>query len=39
MDDAVTTEAWTDEAEALAIQPAKALALAAAAVDGKGYRH
>lgn len=40
MDDAVTTAAWTDEeAEGLAIQPAKALALAAAAVGGKGYTH
>jgi hypothetical protein len=39
MDDAATTAAWTDEeAEALAIQPAKALALAAA-VGGKGYTH
>lgn len=40
MDVAVTTAAWTDdEAEALAIQPAKALALAvAAAADGKGYK-
>ncbi len=39
MVDAVTTAAWTDdEAEALAIQPAKALALAvAAAAGGKGY--
>lgn len=38
MDDAVTTAAWTDEeAEALAIQPAKALAFAAAAGGGKGY--
>lgn len=36
MDDAVTTAACTDEeAEALAIQPAKALAFAAA--GGKGY--
>lgn len=38
MDDAVTTAAWTDEeAEAFAIQPANALALAAAAAGGKGY--
>lgn len=38
MDDAVTTAAWTDEeAEALAIQPANALALAAAAAGGKGF--
>lgn len=37
IDDAVTTAAWTDEeAEALAIQPAKAFAFAAAAVGGKG---
>jgi len=34
----VTTAAWTDdEAEALAIQPAKALVLAVAAAGGKGY--
>lgn len=42
MDDAVTTAAWTDEeAEALAIQPAKTLAFAAAAaaVGGKGCTH
>lgn len=40
MEDAVTTAAWTDEeAEALAIQPAKAFALAAAATGGKGYAH
>ena len=39
MVDAVTTAAWTDdEAEALAIQPAKALALAVAAAGAKGYR-
>lgn len=41
MDVAVTTEAWTDEeAEAVAIQPAKALlaVAAAVAVGGKGYR-
>lgn len=39
IEDAVTTAAWTDvEAEALAIQPAKAFApAAAAAVGGKGY--
>ena len=38
MDDAVTTAAWTDEeADALAIQPAKAPGLAAAAAGGKGY--
>jgi len=38
MFDAVTTAAWTDdEAEALTIQPAKALALAGAAAGGKGY--
>lgn len=37
MEEFVTTAAWTDEeAEALAIQPAKALALAAAAFGGKG---
>lgn len=37
MDDAVTTAACTDEeTEALTIQPAKALALAVAAVTGKG---
>lgn len=37
IEDAVTTAAWTDEeAEAFAIQPAKALALAAAPVGGKG---
>lgn len=37
MDEAVTTDAWTvDEAAAFAIQPAKALALAAAAAGGKG---
>ena len=38
MDNVVTTEAWTDEeAEALAIQPAKAPALTVAVVGGKGY--
>ena len=38
MADAVTTAAWTDdEAEALAIQPAKALALAVAVAGRKGY--
>ena len=38
IDDAATTAAWTDEeAEAFAIQPAKAPALAAAPVAGKGY--
>lgn len=37
MDEAVTTAAWTDEeAEAFAIQPAKALALAAAPAGGNG---
>lgn len=39
IEDAVTTDAWTDEeAEALVIQPAKAFApAAAAAAGGKGY--
>jgi hypothetical protein len=38
MVDVVTTAAWTDdEADALAIQPAKALAFAVATAGGKGY--
>lgn len=38
MDDAVTTAAWTEEeADAFAIHPAKALALPAVPVAGKGY--
>jgi hypothetical protein len=40
MVDVVTTAAWTDDdADALAIQPAKALAFAVATAGGKGYKN